>query len=75
MVRKCGLIAESEIDYPIEFLGDKREVFLKGEAYFEVAPDPEKPFIVKTTSMQTRVLVLLLILMLMKMSLMFIPLC
>ncbi|KIO47361.1 MULTISPECIES: FecR family protein [Sanguibacteroides] len=53
---KVWLNAESEIDYPIEFLGDKREVFLKGEAYFEVAPDPEKPFIVKTTSMQTRVL-------------------
>ena len=53
---RVWLNAESEIDYPIEFLGDKREVFLKGEAYFEVAPDPEKPFIVKTTSMQTRVL-------------------
>lgn len=29
---------------------------MKGEAYFDVAPDPKKPFIVKTTSMQTRVL-------------------
>ncbi|WP_321375068.1 FecR domain-containing protein [uncultured Draconibacterium sp.] len=38
------------------FIGDKREVTLFGEAYFEVAPDKEKPFIVETPNLKTQVL-------------------
>lgn len=34
----------------------KREVFLTGEAYFEVASNPDKPFIVHTGELNTRVL-------------------
>ena len=34
----------------------EREVYLNGEAYFEVTPDPERPFIVKSGGVQTRVL-------------------
>lgn len=33
----------SELKYPTEFTA-KRDVFLKGEAYFEVAPDRNRPF-------------------------------
>jgi len=33
-----------------------REVWLEGEAFFEVAKNPEKPFIIHTGAMQTKVL-------------------
>lgn len=39
------LNSESELRYPIAFNGELREVFLKGEAYFEVSKS-KKPFIV-----------------------------
>ena len=39
----------SSLIYPSRFKGDKREVTLKGEAYFEVAKNPEKRFIVSTS--------------------------
>lgn len=45
---KVWLNAATELKYPIIFKGDKRIVYLKGEAYFEVAPDRERPFIVAT---------------------------
>ena len=38
----------SSIKYPDRFGGNNRTVFLKGEAYFEVESDDEKPFIVET---------------------------
>lgn len=37
----------TEFRYPLQFTGDRRVVYLKGEAYFEVAPDKDKPFIVQ----------------------------
>lgn len=46
----------SRIEYPKVFDGDEREVFLEGEAFFEVVPNPEKPFIVKSNKVSTRVL-------------------
>ncbi len=39
------LNSESEIKFPVKFVGNKRVVFLKGEAYFKVAHDKKKPFI------------------------------
>lgn len=45
---KVWLNADSELRYPINFSGDTREVFVSGEAYFEVKKQAEKPFIVKT---------------------------
>lgn len=42
------LNADSQLKYPIVFTGDKREVFLRGEAYFEVVENKQKPFIVST---------------------------
>ena len=41
--------------YPVTFVGDRREVVLEGEAFFDVAKN-EKPFIVKTSFGDVRVL-------------------
>ncbi|MBT33593.1 MAG: hypothetical protein CMO01_28340 [Thalassobius sp.] len=46
----------STIKFPEKFSGDTREIELIGEAYLEVVKDPSRPFIVKTGSVQTRVL-------------------
>lgn len=50
------LNTESSIRFPEKFSSDQREVFLEGEAFFDVKPDPNRPFIVHTKSLQTRVL-------------------
>lgn len=42
--------------YPVEFTGRKREIYLKGEGYLEVAYDKSRPFIVKTDQMDVQVL-------------------
>lgn len=43
------LNSESSLSYPSRFNRDFRRVTLSGEAYFEVAKDPEKKFILSTT--------------------------
>ena len=43
------LNSQSELRYPVRFEGKERVVYLKGEGYFEVAPNRKKPFIVKTS--------------------------
>ncbi|WP_303011909.1 FecR domain-containing protein [uncultured Bacteroides sp.] len=43
------LNSESTLAYPSRFDGDARNVTLQGEAYFEVAKNPEKKFIVSTS--------------------------
>lgn len=43
------LNASSSIAYTSSFQKRKREVKLRGEAFFEVVPDPESPFTVETT--------------------------
>ena len=50
------LNAETEIRYPVQFTGDKRIVYLDGEAYFTVAPDKKKPFTVVSTHASVSVL-------------------
>lgn len=46
----------STLTYPSSFVGmDKREVQLEGEAFFEVAKNPDQPFIVGTKNMYTQV--------------------
>ncbi|WP_421918806.1 FecR family protein [Marinifilum sp.] len=49
------LNADSELRFPINFTGKKRQVYLKGEAYFDVAPDKEKAFIVTSYNQQVKV--------------------
>lgn len=46
----------SNLRYPATFARKKREVQLDGEAFFEVTPNPKKPFIVKTEILTTEVL-------------------
>jgi ferric-dicitrate binding protein FerR (iron transport regulator) len=46
----------SRIKYPREFSGDKREIQLIGEGYFDVAHNPNKPFVVKTGKLNIKVL-------------------
>jgi ferric-dicitrate binding protein FerR (iron transport regulator) len=46
----------SKIEYPKVFDGNERQVYLQGEAFFEVVPNPEKPFIVRSDKISTRVL-------------------
>jgi transmembrane sensor len=43
---KVILDAGSKFRFPDKFNGKKREVYLTGEAFFKVASNPEKPFIV-----------------------------
>lgn len=50
------LNARSEFSYPVSFNGDKREVYLKGEAFFDVAKDEGKKFIVNTGRCEVEVL-------------------
>ena len=49
------LNAESELMYPVKFRGNDRRVFLKGEAYFEVSKNKEKPFLVQVDDMSVKV--------------------
>lgn len=49
------LNAESTLKYPANFDTDRRAVQLQGEAYFEVASDPERPFTVSAGALQTTV--------------------
>lgn len=46
----------SKLEFPVRFTGDKREITLEGEAYFKVAPDKTKPFIVHVKGVQVEVL-------------------
>lgn len=46
----------SKLVYPAHFSESKREVFLEGEAYFEVSTDKSKPFFVKTENFEVKVL-------------------
>lgn len=50
------LNAGTTLSYPTVFAKDKREVTLRGEAYFEVAKKKDQPFIVHTKNQQVQVL-------------------
>jgi len=50
------LNAGSSLKYPTKFNDNHRNVVLSGEAYFEVRPDQNKPFIVRTDGIEIKVL-------------------
>lgn len=43
---RVSLNSNSELFYPEKFRGGKRQVQLKGEAFFEVVKNPDKPFLI-----------------------------
>lgn len=49
------LDAESELEYPVQFNTDSRQVKLKGKAYFSVTKDERKPFVVRANEFALRV--------------------
>lgn len=54
---KVWLNAASRISYAPDFgQTASRDVYLEGEAFFDVTHDPEKPFVVHTSSIQVKVL-------------------
>ncbi|MDQ2719614.1 MAG: FecR domain-containing protein [Bacteroidota bacterium] len=53
---KVWLDAGSSLRYPVSFIGSERKVSVTGEAYFEVAHDASKPFIVNNGPMDIKVL-------------------
>ena len=52
---RIWLNAGSQLSYPVNFTGNKREVYLSGEAFFDVKSDVSKPFHVITGDMKIRV--------------------
>ena len=50
------LNSESELRYPVNFVGRDRRVYLSGEAYFDVVQDEVHPFIVDMGNSSVRVL-------------------
>ncbi|MFK8006810.1 MAG: FecR family protein [Saprospiraceae bacterium] len=46
----------SELEYPVEFSLKERRVKLKGEAFFDIAKNPNKPFIIESGDLRIRVL-------------------
>ena len=50
------LNAESELRYPVKFVGEDRQVYLSGEAYFDVVHDKTHPFVVDVKNSTVRVL-------------------
>lgn len=50
------LNSETTIKYPVVFAKNKREVFISGEAFFDVVHNEEAPFIVTTEKMKVNVL-------------------
>jgi transmembrane sensor len=53
---KVWLNSGSRLIYPVTFSGEKREVYLEGEAYFDVTHDKEHPFFVHASHMDIKVL-------------------
>ena len=53
---KVWLNSASRLIYPQSFMGKERRVVLSGEAFFDVAHDAERPFIVETSRMNVKVL-------------------
>lgn len=53
---KVYLNAESKLSFPVSFKGAQRIVALSGEAYFDVAKDAERPFVIETRDLSVKVL-------------------
>ncbi|MBS1565026.1 MAG: FecR domain-containing protein [Bacteroidetes bacterium] len=47
---------QATLHYPVQFSGSLREVYLEGDAFFDVAPDARRPFYVYYNRVVTKVL-------------------
>jgi len=50
------LNTDSKVKYPEKFGSDSREVYFWGEAFFEIASDPSRPFVIETGDARIKVL-------------------
>jgi ferric-dicitrate binding protein FerR (iron transport regulator) len=53
---KVTLQPNSMLSFPENFMADKREVYLSGEAFFQVSKDSKRPFFVYANELVTKVL-------------------
>ncbi len=53
---KVWVNSDSKLAYAETFKGPTREIYLEGEAYFDVVKDPKHPFIVHTAGIDIKVL-------------------
>lgn len=53
---KVSLNSDTHLQYPEQFGEQTREVTIEGEAFFEVTPNPQKPFIIHAGKAQIKVL-------------------
>lgn len=51
---KVWVASCTTLRYPVQFSDSERRITLDGEAFFDVAPDKSKPFIVETRNYQVR---------------------
>jgi len=51
-----ALNSNSQLQFPKKFRGNTREVTIIGEAFFDVKPNPEKPFVINAGKAQVKVL-------------------
>jgi len=51
---KVHLNSQSELRYPTTFNGNSRNVYLKGEGYFDIAPDAQRPFFVHANGLKIK---------------------
>lgn len=50
-----ALNSNSKLIFPKQFKGETREVTIEGEAFFDVTPNPDKPFIINAGNAQVKV--------------------
>lgn len=53
---KIWVNAQSELSYPVKFGNGERRVSIKGEAYFEVVHDADRPFVIEVNGTTVEVL-------------------
>ena len=52
---RVWLNSDTRLRYPVSFIGEKREVYLEGEAYFEIAENKKSPFQVLAENVKIQV--------------------
>ncbi|MDL2282217.1 FecR domain-containing protein [Parabacteroides sp. OttesenSCG-928-G06] len=53
---KIWVNSDSKVVYPTTFDNKRREIYVEGEVFLDVAPDKKRPFVVKTKNTETTVL-------------------